>query len=75
MAEYYVGQINAEKTLGHGILLGAYRIYKTGGYQKGIHSADLLEELELCIPKWIDQNGLASHLSAYDDNIKTKEMK
>jgi Protein of unknown function (DUF3631) len=65
-----------DKDLTHMILLGAYRVFRSGNYLDRIHSMTFLQELdELGIPKWIDQNHLLEHLSGYDPEIATRQMK
>lgn len=62
--------------LSHTILLGAYRVYRSGRYLDRIHSLTLLDELhELGIPKWVDHNHLSKCLSDYDPSISTRQMK
>lgn len=75
-AQYFTTGQQTTKDLTHKILLGTYRVFRTGLHPDRIHSATLLEELhDLGIPKWIDQSYLSEYLSGYDAEISTRQMK
>jgi hypothetical protein len=64
------------KDLSHTILVGAYRVFRSGEFPDKIHSIDLLEQLQaLGLPRWLDQSHLSEYLSAYDPDIATRQMK
>jgi Protein of unknown function (DUF3631) len=75
-AKFFTEGQQTEKNISHRILLGSYRIFRTGDYQDNkIHSIDLLEQLhDLGIPEWVKQDQLSGYLSAYDPAIRTKQI-
>jgi Protein of unknown function (DUF3631) len=76
-ARYFTTGRQTGEDLTHKILLGTYRVFRSGKYLDKIHSMVLREELyDLgVIPKWVDQNHLADHLSSYDPEIVTRQIK